>query len=45
MLTAQSGRKTSNEQELLVVFTHISLLPSSQGQVQEIVASAPFDRI
>ena len=44
MVTSLSDRRTSNQQELSVLFSNISLLTSSQGQPQEIMA-APVDRI
>ena len=42
MVTTRSSRRTSNQQDISVLISHISLSTSSQGQVQEIMA-APDD--
>ena len=39
MVTTQSGRITSNQQELSVIFSNLSFLNLSQGQPQEIMAA------
>ena len=43
MITTRSGSGTSNQQELSVLFSNLSLLTSSQGQPQEIMVVAPTD--
>ena len=45
MLTPRSGIRKSNQQELSVLFSNLSLLTSSKGQPQEIMVSAPTDRL
>ena len=39
MVTMQLGRRTSNQQELLVLISHLSLSTSNQVKIQEIMAS------
>ena len=43
MATMWSDHRTSNQQEPSVLFTHISLLTSSKGQLQEIITLEPVD--
>ena len=44
MVTTQSGKRTSNQQELSVLISNTSVLTSSKGQPQEIM-EAPADGI
>ena len=42
MVTTRSGRRTSNQQELSVLISDISILTSSQCQPQEIMAAPAY---
>ena len=43
MVTTRSGHRTSNHQELSVLFPHTSLSTSIQGRLQEIMAEEPVN--